>query len=344
MGKRGKEVAVRPGSDGRHRISLRRGSEHLGTFFRYRIVWEAFCGPIPEGMQVDHMDGCCTHDALENLQLLSQAEHTQKTRESLRLTDRVPPPPPPLASKRIYPVQIGGQLFGGGLREAWVHKTSTPVPSSLSRRKVAELFGVDVSDVSFGSPPAPEPLTPEEEWRQVEHVWVSSLGRVCVGAGQAPTFGWMSDTGYRMVRCRRNVGGLSSVRVHRLVALAFLGPPPFEGAVVDHIDRTRTHNHVTNLRWVSHTDNIRFACGKRLRVESTVNVGVTEEFGTLRDLRRRFGEPGLRRVEEGTMVAPFWRVAASPVPPPPAPQTPPSPPVFPAPNTDDTPWFPPVIV
>ncbi|MFO7898718.1 MAG: NUMOD4 domain-containing protein [Planctomycetota bacterium] len=42
---------------------------------------------------------------------------------------------------------------------------------------------------------------------------------------------------------------------HRLVALAFLGPPPFAGAHVAHQDGVRTNNRVSNLRWATPAEN-----------------------------------------------------------------------------------------
>ena len=51
-----------------------------------------------------------------------------------------------------------------------------------------------------------------------------------------------------------NENGKASKRVHRLVALAFLDNLE-NHPEVDHIDRDRKNNNVTNLRWVTRSDN-----------------------------------------------------------------------------------------
>ena len=58
---------------------------------------------------------------------------------------------------------------------------------------------------------------------------------------------------------------------HRLVASAFLGPIDV-GLVVDHIDRTRTNHHVSNLRIVSQQRNSEYAMGKQvLQIDEKTN-------------------------------------------------------------------------
>src|SRR5690606_39153713 len=64
---------------------------------------------------------------------------------------------------------------------------------------------------------------------------------------------------------------IASERVHRIVALAFLGDPPTKEHVVDHIDTNRQNNRPENLRWVTKLENallnpitakrIAFVCG-----------------------------------------------------------------------------------
>ena len=46
------------------------------------------------------------------------------------------------------------------------------------------------------------------------------------------------------------------IRVHRIVATAFLGEPPTENHVVDHIDTNRQNNRPENLRWLTRLENI----------------------------------------------------------------------------------------
>ena len=45
---------------------------------------------------------------------------------------------------------------------------------------------------------------------------------------------------------------------HRLIALQFLpNPDPINNDVIDHINRNRADNHLSNLRWTTQSENIR---------------------------------------------------------------------------------------
>lgn len=44
-------------------------------FFVHRLVWEAFNGPIPEGMQCNHLDENPQNNRLENLSLVTPKEN-----------------------------------------------------------------------------------------------------------------------------------------------------------------------------------------------------------------------------------------------------------------------------
>lgn len=71
--------------------------------------------------------------------------------------------------------------------------------------------------------------------------------------------------GYEYVPVYRPTAGRSCMQVHRLVAIAFL-PNPEGFAEVDHIDRNKANNNVSNLRWCSRqTNNLNKPCVDNLR-------------------------------------------------------------------------------
>lgn len=58
------------------------------------------------------------------------------------------------------------------------------------------------------------------------------------------------NTGYRQVVFSRK-----KQNVHRLVAIAFLGKPPFIGAQVNHKNSDRSYGALENLEWVTPSEN-----------------------------------------------------------------------------------------
>jgi hypothetical protein len=70
--------------------------------------------------------------------------------------------------------------------------------------------------------------------------------------GGQPTFGVWNKVDSRFVT---TING-KNYKIHRLVAEAFLGPPPFQKAVVMHIDENSANNRSDNLKWATQKENL----------------------------------------------------------------------------------------
>ena len=78
----------------------------------------------------------------------------------------------------------------------------------------------------------------------------------------------MNSLTHRILKTTKNKDGYITVtlpateinkrtplRVHRLIATAFIPPFGGEGMVVDHMNRVRDDNRIANLRWVNKAGN-----------------------------------------------------------------------------------------
>ena len=60
-----------------------------GQYYVHRVVWTAFMGDIPKGMEVDHIDGNKQSNHLDNLRLVTPKQNKQnyRTLEKYRQTN-----------------------------------------------------------------------------------------------------------------------------------------------------------------------------------------------------------------------------------------------------------------
>lgn len=110
-------------------------------------------------------------------------------------------------------------------------------------------------------------MTVFERWLPVvgyeEYYLVSDFGRVMrikgdgANARAGHVLSQVVQRGYASVALHAD-GKLKRCRVHRLVLSAFVGQCP-RGYEVNHMDGNKSNNHLSNLEYVNHSDNLKHA-------------------------------------------------------------------------------------
>jgi hypothetical protein len=95
---------------------------------------------------------------------------------------------------------------------------------------------------------------PGEIWKShPDHkIQVSNLGRYRRNTCNVKTYGTLNAEGYRVCTLR-TYGAKKNFCIHRIVLETFVGPA--DGRFVDHIDGNKQNNLLTNLEWVTASEN-----------------------------------------------------------------------------------------
>jgi hypothetical protein len=102
-----------------------------------------------------------------------------------------------------------------------------------------------------------------EEYEKIREIWkpivgyenyeISSFGRVRHAITKRIRKLLMGTTGYKCFKVRQN-GKLKNIKIHQAVAKAFI-PNPCNKPNIDHINNIKTDNKISNLRWVTNSEN-----------------------------------------------------------------------------------------
>ena len=252
-----------------------------GQFFLvHRLVAAAFLGRAPslEQWVVNHVDNDRCNNHVSNLEYVTpseNAQHAWTANGSQRLPKR---------GQSVLWRACGHEFWSSAASQAETARALGVSPACVSRCCRGLSLSCKATDgriYEFQLKQLDEKQEGEEEdelWKEAVHagdgqivsnLMVSSSGRVLRVADwgkKLPWRGYQGTAGYCMVQTAGR-----SYRVHRLVAGTFLGPPASRDLQVNHKDSNRRNNHVDNLEYVTHSQNMKHAFRQKVGVNRNCN-------------------------------------------------------------------------
>lgn len=106
----------------------------IRTYCAHRLIWEAFNGAIPDGMQINHLNGEKLDNRLANLEACTASENMTHAYSTLGHDPRRP--------------QVGTKNGRAKLTEADVAKVRSLRSEGWSQQRIADLVGIHQTGVS----------------------------------------------------------------------------------------------------------------------------------------------------------------------------------------------------
>ena len=118
----------------------------------------------------------------------------------------------------------------------------------------------------------------ELEWRPIPSIppyEATACGQIRHAGVGKPLRPFFNRTGYKRFHFKPRGGGKQqNIMVHRAVAEAFIGPP--DGLLVHHKDGDKTNNNLSNLEYVTASQNVQHAYDTGLAKGRTAPRGTRE--------------------------------------------------------------------
>lgn len=213
---------------------------------KHRIILECLYGIlISDSFEVDHKDKNPANNVFSNLQILTIKEHAEKTAATCSERGK--------KAGLHFAIQIIRKK--GEIEESFASIAEAVSKLNIDKKRIHRSIRFNVPDsdgYQWSKISQKTENIPGEVWKELpsiqEKLFVSTKGRVRLDylKSAIPKLGSLTEENYRLISIKGK-----QYKIHKLVALAFLGPQPSPSHTVDHIDKNNQNNCVENLRWAT---------------------------------------------------------------------------------------------
>lgn len=102
--------------------------------------------------------------------------------------------------------------------------------------------------------------------------------------------------GYYVITLKSDCNEYIGFKINRLVAMTFIPNDNPDYIEVNHLDENRLNNHVDNLQWCTHKQNITYSCGMKVNQINIKSNEIIKSFDSISDANAYFNK---RRDDNG---------------------------------------------
>lgn len=228
-------------SDGYIRVSL-----YSGVHLVHRLVAISFLGER-SNRQVNHIDGNKKNNNVNNLEWVTASENATHSTYNLTSITNAHKSPSHNLVKDLY---LSGKYSYSKLAKMF----------NVSKTTIASILGTNGKDTKRLKQFAVLENEIVEQIPDFPHYFASNFGRILsLKSGRALTL-QIQPNGYVKVDLKEN-GKHYRKYVHRLVCAALLGKSKL---VVNHKDKDKTNNNLSNLEYVTQSENIKHSVKRKI--------------------------------------------------------------------------------
>ena len=250
-------------------------------FLLHRLVAHAFLGlpPTEKKWIVNHIDHSRSNNWSDNLEYVTHKQNMRHSyaKNSLRRRKVTP--------VMVRPVESQEWITFPSVKAAAKH-LGQPYSTAHQRFKGnANIDGFEYRFVRLDEHILPD--LPGEVWRpmidpksglRVDGKKISSAGRIKSHTGRIST-GFCGQSGYVYVNIKVK-GHRRNELLHRLVAVAFLGPPPTPHTQINHKDGNKSNNIAANLEYATASENLLHHHANRKGLHPLCKAVLSREYGS----------------------------------------------------------------